>query len=69
MAAVAKAQLVIPWEMFTNYVDMQKGGEVLKVLIINNLAQCAGHYGFGVQFCFYEFGFWASSSSVFLDYG
>ena len=26
--------------MFTNHVDMQKGGEVLKVSIINNLAQC-----------------------------
>ena len=27
--------------MFTNHVDMQKGGEVLKVSIIINLAQCA----------------------------
>ena len=29
------------WGMFTNYVDMKKGGEVFYVSIINNLAQCA----------------------------
>ena len=36
-------ELVILWGMFTNHMDMQKGGEVLKASIINNLAQCAGH--------------------------
>ena len=34
-------ELVILWGMFTNHMDMQKGGEVLKASIINNLAQCA----------------------------
>ena len=34
-------ELFKPWGMFTNYVDMKKGGEVLNVSIINNLAQCA----------------------------
>ena len=35
-------ELVILWGMFTNHMDMQKGGEVLKASIINNLAQCGG---------------------------
>ena len=34
-------ELFKPWGMFTNYVDMKKGGEVFNVSIINNVAQCA----------------------------